>query len=84
MNATVNLIMFLVFLVIKKIFLRDPTTVPELANECNYSPLEGVRGVEPSLGEGRVRLAAYAYQPIGDGEISLPRTMSQTHPYHPF
>ena len=26
------------------------------ANECNYSPLEGVRGVEPSLGEGRVRL----------------------------
>ena len=26
------------------------------ANNCNYSPLEGVRGVEPSLGEGRVRL----------------------------
>ena len=25
------------------------------ANECIYSPLEGVRGVEPSLWEGRVR-----------------------------
>jgi hypothetical protein len=36
--------------------VRDPNMVPELANNCNYSPLEGVRGVEPSLGEGRVRL----------------------------
>ena len=38
MNATVNLIMFLVFLVIMKMFLRKPKKIPKLANKCNYSP----------------------------------------------
>ena len=36
------------------------------AFKCNYSPLEGVRGVEPSPGEGRVRLQKkpYLFTPV--------------------
>ena len=52
MNATVNLIMFLVFLVIMKIFLRKPNTIPELANKCNYSPCGGKGGSSLPTGEG--------------------------------
>ena len=51
------------------------------ANECNYSPLEGVRGVEPSLGEGRVRALFILTEYI---RCSIPKSVlaCMTPPYH--